>query len=243
MSVPQAEQPETSLTVSVGDFFDQLSSEYDQSIRRIIPQYQEIFETLISHSFLDLQAPLNVLELGCGSGNLSLFIAHLFPNARLTLVDLSPEMLAKAKEKLAPHQSRVTFLQGDFFTIDLPQEAFDWMVSSFALHHLLDEQKQELYPKIYQWLKPGGLLRVADGTGILPAEKGQTFLIPAWTEAAKAAGASDEECRVWMDHTRQYDHFGTLRNHFRWLEEAGFVDVDCYWKKLHLTIYGAQKPL
>lgn len=241
MSSPQAEHTGQALTASVGAFFDQFSSEYDQSIQRLIPQYQEIFETLITYSFLDRNASLNVLELGCGSGNLSLFIAHLFPNARLTLVDLSSEMLAKAKDKLVSHLDRVVFKQANFLEVDLPESAYDWVVSSFALHHLPDPEKRAVYSLIYRWLKPGGILRIADGAAILPAEQGNAYLLPAWLEMAKAAGASDEECHVWMEHTRQYDHFASLAEHFRWLEDAGFSNMDCYWKKLHLAVFGAQK--
>jgi tRNA (cmo5U34)-methyltransferase len=239
MSSPQTEQ---SLTASVRSFFDELSSEYDASIQRLIPQYQEIFETLVTYSFLDRQAPLRVLELGCGSGNLSLFIAHLFPNARLTLVDLSPEMLVQAKAKLSAHLNRVTFQQANFLEVDLPENGFDWTVSSFALHHLPDPEKQVVYKHIHQWLQPGGILRIADGTAILPAEHGKPYLHTTWMAAAKEAGASDEECKLWMEHTQQYDHFASLHHHFQWLHDTGFSEVDCYWKKLHLAVFGAQKP-
>jgi tRNA (cmo5U34)-methyltransferase len=241
MTLPEIRRTGQDLAASVGAFFDQFSSEYDQSIQRLIPQYQEIFETLITYSFLDRSAALNVLELGCGSGNLSLFIAHLFPHARLTLVDLSSEMLAQAKDKLTAHSGRVDFRQANFLEAELPEATYDWVVSSFALHHLQDIDKQAVYQSIYRWLKPCGILRIADGTAILPAEQGNAYLLPTWQEMAKAAGASDEECRVWMEHTRQYDHFASLADHFRWLEHAGFSNMDCYWKKLHLAVFGAQK--
>jgi tRNA (cmo5U34)-methyltransferase len=243
MSSSQTEETSQSIHTAIRTFFDQFSSEYDASIQRIIPQYQEIFETLVTYSFLDPEAPVRVLELGCGSGNLSLFIAHLFPNARLTLVDLSPEMLAQAKNKLSPHLNRVTFQQANFLEADLQENAFDWVVSSFALHHLLDIEKPRVYQQIYRCLKPGGILRIADGAAILPKEQGEAFLIPAWTEMAKAAGASDEECQLWMEHTRKYDHFASLDEYFQWLREAGFSNMDCYWRKLHLVVFGAQKPI
>ncbi|HEY9746836.1 MAG TPA: class I SAM-dependent methyltransferase, partial [Oculatellaceae cyanobacterium] len=181
----------------VGAFFDQFSSEYDQSIRRLIPQYQEIFETLVSCSFVDRKAPLEILELGCGSGNLSLMVAHLFSNARLTLVDLSGEMLAQAKAKLAAHANRITFHQANFLEAQLPEGQYDYAISSFALHHLLDPEKRIVYPLLYRWLKPGGILRIADGTAILPEKEGGEYLIPTWVAMAKNAGASDDECRIW----------------------------------------------
>lgn len=227
---------------SVKQFFDKLSSEYDQSIQRLIPHYQEIFEALVTLSFLDKQAPLKVLELGSGSGNLSLFVAHFFPKAELTLVDLSPEMLAQARAKSTAYEQRMTFLQANILELELPENQYDLVISSFALHHLLDGDKQKIYQQIYRWLKPGGLLRIADGTVVLPLEKADQVLA-MWMDMAKAAGASDAECQFWIEHHTQHDHFSSLNEHFQWLSQAGFINADCYWKNLNQAVYGAQKAI
>lgn len=153
---------------SVGDFFDRVSAEYDDSIRKAIPPYRDMFEALLGYCFLDSSQPLEILELGCGTGNLSVYLRELFPQARLTLVDLSADMLAQAATKLGGASEQLSLLQGGFMALEFPPGQFDLVVSSMALHHLLDEEKPVLYNRIFQWLKPGGIFRCADETLGMP---------------------------------------------------------------------------
>jgi tRNA (cmo5U34)-methyltransferase len=227
---------------SVEDFFDKVSREYDDSIRRIVPPYQEIFEAVVGYAFLDTQAPLRILELGCGTGNLSLFVAGLFPQAHLTLVDLSGEMLSQTALKLQDQAHRVALLEGGFIDVALPENAYDLVVSSMALHHLLDSEKPGMYQRIFRALKTGGLLRVADHIQTLPAAESGEKNKARWLSWAKESGASEEELVFWVEHSEKYDHYASLFDHFQWLARAGFIDIDTYWKKLDWSVFGAKKP-
>ena len=64
----------------------------------------------------DMAAP-RILDIGTGSGNLAVAIAHRHKGARVTAMDISPEALAVAAQNAAKHgvADRITFLEGDLF--------------------------------------------------------------------------------------------------------------------------------
>lgn len=230
---------------SVRDFFNDLSADYDAVIRRTIPPYQEIFEAVVGYTFIDRNRPLNILELGCGTGNLTVFVKSVFPHARLTLVDLSPEMLEQAAAKLSGQNGNgpdIELVEGSFMDVTFPPQSFDLIVSSIALHHLLDPDKEALYPRMFEWLKPGGLLRIADEVKTLPYEPSLARNLESWKDWSRQNGATEEELQLWVEHGEKYDHYASLHEHFRWMSAAGFTEVDCYWKKILWAVFGGQRP-
>lgn len=223
---------------SVGDFFDQVSDQYDESIEKAIPPYREMFQAILGYCFVDRAKPLSILELGCGTGNLSLYIREIFPQAKLTLVDLSAEMLEHAAQKLGSKE--VALVNQGFMDLAFADKTFDMVVSSMALHHLLDNEKPELYARLYKWLKPGGLFRCGDETLAVPAEAHELNLTQ-WEAWARQCGATQQDIDLWSDHAEKYDHYAPLANHFNWLNQAGFQETECYWRKLMWTVFGGSK--
>lgn len=226
--------------LSVGEFFNQVSADYDESIRKAIPPYREMFEALLGYCFLNSGQALNILELGCGTGNLTVYLQELFPQARLTLVDLSSEMLAQAATKLGGASERLFLVEGGFMDIEFEPARFDLVVSSMALHHLTDAEKPVLYQRVFGWLKPGGIFRCADETMAQP-EQAHTENMKHWEVWARQNGATDTDIQLWSDHAEQYDHYAPLQAHFKWLEQSGFTEIDCYWRKLMWTVFGGTR--
>ena len=230
-------------TQAVEAFFNQFSQAYDSAILKAIPPYAEMMEAVLGYTFMAPEGNWSILELGCGTGNLSVGLWQMFPNARLTLVDLSEDMLNQAALKLqgaANAGPEVKLIQGGFMELDLDPGQFDLVVSSMALHHLEDADKPELYRRIFNWLKPGGLFRCADETLALP-EQSHAKNLAQWEVWASSQGATREEIQVWIDHAEQHDHYAPLAQHFTWLQQASFTEVDCYWRKLMWTVFGGKK--
>jgi tRNA (cmo5U34)-methyltransferase len=237
-----AQRPEPQETV--GHFFDRVSGDYDAAILKAIPPYVEMMKSVLGYCFMQPKAPWSVLELGCGTGNLSMYVRDTFPNARLTLVDLSADMLTQAALKLGQTglpASHLNPVQSGFMELAFEPGQFDLVVSSMALHHLLDEEKPEMYRRIYSWLKPGGLFRSADETLALP-EQAQALNLETWESWTRSLGSTTEEIALWAEHSVRHDHYAPLAMHFQWLREAGFTEIDCYWRKLMWTSFGAKKP-
>jgi ubiquinone/menaquinone biosynthesis C-methylase UbiE len=102
-----------------------------------------------------------VVDLGCGTGQLSLPLAER--GARVLAVDVSPAMVKRLDEK-ARNRAIVNLecLAAPIESLSLPPGSVDLIVTSYALHHLRDADKDRLVTAAYHWLQPGGSLIVAD---------------------------------------------------------------------------------
>ncbi len=103
-------------------------------------------------SLIKIRPDISVLDLGCGTGELALELSKRLPQSRITGVDSSPEMLAKAKERCA---ERVKFIQGRVESIS---GEFDLLFSHAVLHWVDDHAS--LIPRLWQLVRPGGQLAV-----------------------------------------------------------------------------------
>jgi SAM-dependent methyltransferase len=102
-----------------------------------------------------------VVDLGCGTGQISLPLAGR--GAQVLAVDVSPAMIGRLKSEAG--RLGVRTLDGLAMPIEevvLPPESVDLVVSSYALHHLRDADKARLVTAAYGWLRPGGRLVIAD---------------------------------------------------------------------------------
>ncbi|NTE56911.1 class I SAM-dependent methyltransferase [Agrobacterium tumefaciens] len=102
----------------------------------------------------ELEDGMEILELGCGWGSLSLYMARHFPNARITSVSNSASqrdhIVARAQEYGLSNLSVVTADMNDFAT----GEGFDRVVSVEMFEHM--SNWQVLFERVHTWLKPGG---------------------------------------------------------------------------------------
>jgi 2-polyprenyl-3-methyl-5-hydroxy-6-metoxy-1,4-benzoquinol methylase len=107
----------------------------------------------------DLPAGGLVLDAGCGPGLVS--AALLDAGFRVVGVDLSREMIERARKRCAPHGSRATFLQVSVFDRDLDRLGpFDAALSRYVLHHIVDPTA--FLSRQVELLRPGGVLVVSD---------------------------------------------------------------------------------
>ncbi len=158
-------------------------------------------------------APGSLLDLGCGDGRLArLGLAARPTLRRVVAMDSSPPMVAHARRALAG-DDRVTVIQRDLARSIEPLGRFDVIVSGFAIHHLEDTRKKELFGEIAAQLDPGGLFAnlevVASATPELHAE----FL------ALIGRPADDPE-----------DRLVGVDVQLGWMRDAGLTQVDCLWR-------------
>ena len=77
--------------------------------------------------------PERILEVGCGTGSNLLRLARRFPDAKLVGMDLSPDMLARARRKLRPYGARVELVETRYPTAKGREARFDLILFSYAL--------------------------------------------------------------------------------------------------------------
>ena len=237
MSKERSDQAETA------EFFDSISCKYDEVILRCVPRYDEMLEMIFKY-LPKARNYSRILELGCGSGNLSEVALSHFPNCKFVAVDISNEQVDLTKTRLAnvhgELSAQVEILCADFRDLDFADESFDLIISSISIHHLLDSEKQALFQNGHRWLSANGLMCYSDQFKGQTDEIYQTH-IAQWKKFTEQKGASAEEWQVWMDHQDEHDHHAKLGDQMAWLSSAGFHNVDCVWRHLLWTVLIAEK--
>ena len=145
---------------TVGRFFDQLTDDYTKIIERCFPRYREMLWALLEYLPSDAQ-PRNILELGCGTGNLSVLLSTRYENATIRMIDISSDSLQSCEQRFSS-SSRLVFQQADFRELEFDESQFDLIISSIAVHHLTSEEKRVMFGKIDRWLARDGVFAYAD---------------------------------------------------------------------------------
>lgn len=107
--------------------------------------------------------PASVLDVGCGTGTLTLLLRQAFPEATLVGVDGDETALQLARQKAAAGVGKsVRFKQGWATALPFGNESWDAAVCSLLFHHLADADKGRALLEIRRVLAPGGRVVVAD---------------------------------------------------------------------------------
>jgi tRNA (cmo5U34)-methyltransferase len=217
--------------------FDREAAGYDRTASRTMPGYDELHQTLLWGIPFSPTRTFRVLELGIGTGTLSMRLLARYPHAELTGVDLSRRMIALCRTKTRRYKDRVNLVQGDLseFPTDAP---YDAVVSSLAIHHLADAAKWALFRKVRRALAPGGYFGDADDH--LPEDP--VFDSRFGQVAQELMGSTQPAAlqRVWHEHER-FDHPCTLSDELAHLGSGGFAHVDVPWRFFGQAVVWAYK--
>ena len=171
-------------------------------------------------------APRRVLDLGTGDGYTLGLVRSVHPEAEGVGVDFSAEMLGLARERFAGDGDVVVVEHN----LDLPLPAlgrFDLVVSSFAIHHCVDERKRALYGEVFDALEAGGRFLNLEHVDSATPELHVDFL----AAIGKTPAEDDPSNKLVAVETQ-----------LAWLREIGFEQVDCHWKWRELALLAGVKP-
>ncbi len=224
--------------MTVGALFDEAAGGYDRARRQLVPGLDDLHGAVLESIPFGVEDRLRILDLGAGTGLLSAVVAERFPGARLTLVDLSVEMLRVARRRFAAGAGRFEFRVMDFARKGLPG-GYDLVVSALSIHHLTDGDKRELFEKVHGALVVGGCFVNLDQV------LGETPQIESdyeewWLGRAREAGASEDDLAAAFRRMRA-DKCATLAAQLGWLEDAGFEGVECRHKDHRFAVYAGRK--
>lgn len=150
--------------------------------------YAAVLDWVVERAGIGPQA--RVLDLGSGTGNLSGRIAAC---GELVCVDVSRAMNRLAAPKLA-HLDDVSFVEADLLEFfDLDRGCFDAVLSTYAVHHLTEDEKGRFFARVAACLKPGG--RAVFGDLMLESEEQASAFVRQFRAAGDldAAEAVEEE--------------------------------------------------
>jgi cyclopropane fatty-acyl-phospholipid synthase-like methyltransferase len=185
--------------------FDDFSATYLDSR---INEFNNLPQLDLLAKQLDPLSEKNILELGCGGG-VPVLKYFYDKGAKVCGVDFSEKMLSQAKTLLPLGH----FIQEDMCHVALPNRYYDAVISFYAIFVLKLEQQYQVFEKIYQSLKLGGIAYF-------------TLLSEVATKQKEFDGYL-----TFMNQTFYYAHTTPLQ-YIAKLEQIGFVDIHLEEKQI-----------
>jgi putative AdoMet-dependent methyltransferase len=148
------------------ELFDEWSSSYDETVagesleyKEVFHNYDHILETVVNKS------GNAVLEFGVGTGNLS---EKLLSKGK-TVIGIEPSK--GMREKALNRNPKLELHDGDFLSFPKLDKEIDTIVSTYAFHHLTDDEKDDAVGHYSQLLKKDGKIVFADTAFLHESEK------------------------------------------------------------------------
>lgn len=151
------------MSLSFMDIFEDWAADYDDAVSGEQPEYKDVFE---NYAFMLGEAAKRAhgrtIEFGPGTGNLTALLLN--KGLDVTAIEPSPEMAAIGEQKTG-----LTFEHGDF--LHYKERPVDTFISSYAFHHLTDEEKETAIKRYVQQLSDDGRIIILDTMFNSPKDK------------------------------------------------------------------------
>ncbi len=186
------------------------------------------------------------VDLGAGTGAAARAVLTEYPRASAILAEYSPQMIAEGEQHMAAFGGRYRYVEFDMLASEWPEAVparVDAVVSALSIHHLPDVRKRAIFREIFERIEPGGWYVNYD-----PIRAPDSALEAIWERVNdryepdapfKRAHRSPQELARYENHVR---YMIPLEPQLQWLREAGFANVDVFWKRLDWVIYGGCRP-
>ena len=110
----------------------------------------------------NIEPGMQVLDLGCGTGTLTIMLKQSVPQAQVIGLDGDSEVLSIARSKANQASVDIQWEQGLSYNLPYAAETFDRVVSSLVIHHLVSADKVRTFQEIHRVLRPGGEFHMVD---------------------------------------------------------------------------------
>ena len=197
--------------------FHWLTKMYDVVIGCFMPE-RRFKRAVINHA--RLCGYEDVLDFGVGTATLSLMLKKALPGLQVTGIDIDENVLNIAKSKIEETGIHLIHYRGG--TLPFEDKNFDCVVSSLAVHHLTDSQKQAAFREMSRVLRPGGGLVIADWAQ--PANRLQRLLFypVQWLDGFETTAANLQGLIPGMIAVAG---FKEIKRHERFLTVFGTLEI------------------
>ncbi len=231
-----------------------LAATYLEGVRGAVPLAAEQIDVLLRVLRHGTPSVERVLDLGCGDGILGHAVMDAFPGAAGVFLDVNDTMIAAARQRLTDHGDKASFLMCDYGDLSWrthvqAQAPFCAVVSGFSIHHQPDDRKKELYEEILSLLRPGGVFLNLEHVSspapwIEKAFEGRFIeSLFAHHQTAGTGKTRDDVARAFYHRDdKAANILAPVEDQCAWLRQAGFEDVDCFFKHFELALFGGRRP-
>ena len=198
------------------EFFNSTADIWDQ---KFDAEPDDPFYRAVALQIPQTDEPIDILDLGCGTGIQLEFVFAMAPNAIVTAIDRAPNMLKQLKAKFANKTEQLRLKQGSLLELAFGEHAYDYAISTLTMHHFLPEWKIAIYRKVRKALRSTGIYVEGDQATTVEEEKSILYWYNRWI--AKLPGGDRAE---W-----NYDITLSPETQAHILRKAGFSDVQLTW--------------
>jgi len=215
------------LAEKMDEFFIARLDIYEDNMLHNVEGLPEGYAELAKHIPLDAKT---LLDLGCGTGLELDEIYKLYPNIKVTGIDITQPMLARLSDKFTGKD--ITLICASYLDYDFGTKQYDCVISFETMHHWTHEEKLGIYRNIHRALNPGGKYVECDYMVEQQSEEEQMF-----AESKKIRA----EQNIPDGKFYHLDIPCTIDNQIKLLIQAGFADVKMVWRKGGTTIIVSDK--
>lgn len=224
--------------ISIQEQFNLVSKEYDASRRKFIPCFDDFYISVTDFIAKSLdKKPQSIVDLGAGTGLLTSFFFRYFPDSEYVLADIASEMLDIAKKRF-DNLPNIKYEICDY-SEKFPKDKVDLVISALSIHHLENEDKQNLFNSVYEHLEKEGLFVNYDqfcAEDSLINDKIEKY----WIDGIKSSGISKEEYDRWIER-KKLDRECSVKKEISWLKKAGFSVAECVYSCGKFSVIIARK--
>jgi len=211
---------------------------------QVFSEHWSIYQKVILHNYMHhaefqqktsavfkqfLKRDLHILDIGCGDAATLLPVLQKAAIISYTGYDLSASALELANKHLSSQSFSATLKEGNMVElIDGEEKQFDLIHSSFAIHHLQDDEKRKLLKACFDRLRAGGRIIYIDVFRHGDINRGQyikkyfSYIRNDWSLLT-----ANEKQPIY-EHINQYDFPSDLNETINWIQSFGFTISEKY---------------
>ena len=199
-----------------------------------------------------IDAAIRILDVGAGYGALVAALLRDRPNATAVCLDASDAMLQLGPAKNPDLKHRMAFVQGSLESpawLNSVTGSFDAVISARALHHFTENQRRRhIFKELFTLVRSGGCFINADNVRAATKSLSERYrsardeYLDRYVRESSGGKTNLAEAKAATPSSYHGPHNnGILEEELAWLREAGFEDVDCFWKFTTTVVYGGFK--
>lgn len=216
--------------------FNLVAREYDSTRRLFIPCFDDYYGKTTALAVTFAGNPRRIIDLGAGTGLLTMFYCRHLPEAEYVLVDVAGEMLEVAGKRFAGMKN-ISFQVMDY-TRELPEGSFDLVISALSIHHLEDDAKAELFGNIRQKL-PQGCWFINYDQFCCTTPAMEKYVTAHWEKQLYSGELSTTDLDRWQER-RKLDRECSTDDEIAMLRQSGFSNVECIYRCGKFAVIAAQ---